>query len=100
MITTTDLKYALLALTDIEFTAVVYAAETERRRRFYADIRAKQFPLRLALWEKDVAKYGEAPYCREYEDGLDGFMIHTRECPHWVDGAVSSSACINFTRVR
>lgn len=36
-----------------------------------------------AQYERDVAKHGEAPYCRDFEDLLDGFTLHARECPRW-----------------
>lgn len=90
----------LLDLSNADFDLVVDRATTERRRRFYADMRAKRLPILIAMYDKDIATYGEAPYCRDYADGMDGFMIHTRECPRWPDGAVSGSDCINFTRVR
>lgn len=100
MITTTDLKYALIALTDIEFAAVVHAAETERRRRVYASYAAQRQPYDVSRWNDLVKQYGEADYCRDYEDALDGFVIHTRKCTHWPKSFISSGECINLTRVR
>ena len=43
----------------------------------------------------------EKPYCQEFDDLLDGFVIHAPACPLYQDSAVSSSAqCIDFRHVR
>ena len=97
--TNDELIAILVALPEADYRMVVDESEADRRRAFYAAVAAKRRPTLIAMWEADVAQYGEKPYCREYEDGLDGFVIHTRNCPRWPDGAVSGSGCINMTRV-
>lgn len=52
--------------------------------------------------ERNKVKYKdrEQDHCVEYDDGLDGYVIHTAQCPYYQDLAISGSNCINFTRAR
>lgn len=38
----------------------------------------------------------EKNYCQGFEDGLDGFVIHTPACPNYQDSACSGSNCIDY----
>lgn len=38
-------------------------------------------------------------YCQEFEDALDGFVVHASACPNFGDSAISGSNCINLRQV-
>ena len=78
--TNDELIAILVALPEADYRMVVDESEADRRRAFYAAVAAKRRPTLIAMWEADVAQYGEKPYCREYEDGLDGFVIQWPAC--------------------
>ena len=57
-----------------------------------------------AFWnhvsEKNKVKYKpfEEDYCVEYEDCMDGFVIHTASCPRYQDSAMSGTGCVGLRR--
>lgn len=42
----------------------------------------------------------EKPFCQEFYDIFDGFVIHTEACSRYQDSSVSGTGCIDLTTVR
>ena len=49
---------------------------------------------------KEKYKAFERDYCQEFDDVMDGFVIHASTCPNYQDMAVSDNRCINLTLIR
>lgn len=48
--------------------------------------------------ERNKIRYKEFEqlYCQGFEDGMDGFVIHTPACQNYQYMAISGSGCINY----
>lgn len=99
--TVEELEQELLALGDAVYDALVDRVTRERRRRLYAEFEARHRPLEIAHHQKHLDDHLPAqPYCREFEDGLDGYVVHAEQCPNWPRSWLSSPQCIGMVRVR
>lgn len=77
-----ELVEALLSLSLEESESIAKEVHREQMHKFYERLREQRQPLLEARWEADIAQYGESDHCREFSDGLDGFVLHTKECKY------------------
>lgn len=62
-------------------------------------LRARDLEWGKKNYEGMTKRYGERPFCRVFADGLDGFVVHARECLNWPLSWTDSDRCIDKRRV-
>lgn len=78
-----ELEDALTELSMADRTAVCDRAQRRYMARIYAAHDAETVKVYSKSYEERIKVYGEAEYCRDFTDVLDGFTLHARACPLW-----------------
>ncbi len=93
--TITELEEALLALPRSSYEELVEKVTQERWRRVCAAAEEARRPLHLAHHQRHLEDHlPEVPWCRDFEDGLDGYTVHATTCTYWPKSFLSGSGCI------
>ena len=94
-----ELEEALLALSMDDHEALVERTTGEHRRRMYAAFEAARRPGEIAFHEAHLARHLPAvPWCREFDDVLDGYVVHASDCPNWPKSWLSGPSCISLRK--
>lgn len=78
-----ELEDALTGLSPADRQAVCRRADQRYRAAIYAVHDAETVLIYSQSYEERIKVWGEAEYCRDFEDALDGFTLHARACPLW-----------------